>query len=114
MLQNGPDSVISQLMEKVIKWKPLIVMLNHQANEAVRDACIRTLCVLLLRGDYAVRVSVVKSKGFSLLANQLREYPCSSTIADSIFSLLCGEFVRLEDGPVACFRSVHFSNPSTL
>ncbi len=98
VLLTGPDTLVSRLAGPIVKWEPLVVMLNHQPDRKIRETCVKSLCALLLRSDDSFRVKFMKSHGFSLLANQLREFPCTTTVADSLFSVLCGEPLRLEDG----------------
>jgi len=43
-------------------------------------------------------VSFVKNQGFLLLSNELRHSKVSNRMADALFSLACGEHVRLRDG----------------
>jgi hypothetical protein len=112
-LFTGADSVVTRIVGSVIKWETLVVLLNHQpATEVtlcktlslaivfvqVRGACVRVLCALLLRSPDVYRLRFLKSNGFELIGNQLREFPCTADIADCLFSLLCAENVRLEDG----------------
>ncbi len=104
VLIAGPDLVVNQLLSSVVKWEQLVVMLNHQPDAELRSACVHALSALLLRSDDPFRVRFLRSHGFALLANQLREFPVTQPIADCLFSLLCGETLRLDDGsvPSAC------------
>lgn len=47
-----------------------------------------------------MKQAFIKGCGFAILGNQLRGYRVTAQIADSLFSLCCGEFVRLDEGLV--------------
>jgi hypothetical protein len=102
VLQNGGDALVNRLLNNtaLMSWQSLIVLLTHQSTTRVRDAGIIAICRLLLRSDVEKRLAFVKSCGFALLANQLREYPCTSSNADAVFGLLCGETVQIRNGYV--------------
>jgi hypothetical protein len=99
VMVTSSDALAARAVDSgVVRWEPLIAMLNHQPTPAVRDACMRALCALLMRAADTHRVRFMRAHGFALLGNQLREYPCTPAMGDCLFSVLCGESVRLEDG----------------
>ncbi|VDK45537.1 unnamed protein product [Anisakis simplex] len=98
VIQNGTDSLIMAILHDAISWQSIIVLLSNQDDVTFRDSVFVLLQNVLLRSPCAVRVSFVKNNGFAILANHIRSHPITSVIANTLFSVLCGEYVRLDEG----------------
>ncbi|PAV68973.1 hypothetical protein WR25_08545 [Diploscapter pachys] len=75
VLQNGTDSLLAAIRHDVISWQAIVVLLSHQTDIRIREAALDMLEKFMIRNQ-----------------------PVSSRMADSLFSLMCNETVRLGDG----------------
>uniref|UniRef100_A0A914ZSZ0 Lysosomal-trafficking regulator n=2 Tax=Parascaris univalens TaxID=6257 RepID=A0A914ZSZ0_PARUN len=98
VIQNGPDSLILALLHDAISWQSIIVLLSNQDDISFRNSVFILLENVLLRSPSSVRASFVKNHGFAILANHIRGHTITSSIANALFALLCGETVRLDEG----------------
>uniref|UniRef100_A0A0M3I439 Non-specific serine/threonine protein kinase n=1 Tax=Ascaris lumbricoides TaxID=6252 RepID=A0A0M3I439_ASCLU len=96
--QNGPDSLILAFLHDAISWQSIIVLLSNQDDISFRNSVFILLENVLLRSPSSVRASFVKNHGFAILANHIRGHTITSSIANALFALLCGETVRLDEG----------------
>uniref|UniRef100_A0A0N5AE21 Non-specific serine/threonine protein kinase n=1 Tax=Syphacia muris TaxID=451379 RepID=A0A0N5AE21_9BILA len=97
IIRDCTSSMIIDLF-KTMTWHSICVLLTNQENEAFRDAVFFLLQNFMLRAPLNERQLFVKECGFAILGNQLRGYPVSTQIADSLFSLCCGTEVHIDEG----------------
>ncbi|CAI4228779.1 unnamed protein product [Auanema sp. JU1783] len=98
VLQNGADSLMSCLQHDVISWHAIVVLLSHQDDIRIREAAFDLLQKFLLRSPLYTKIVFLRLSGFHILGSQLRGGPINFKIADNLFSLMCGETIRLGDG----------------
>uniref|UniRef100_A0A1I7WSP4 DUF4704 domain-containing protein n=1 Tax=Heterorhabditis bacteriophora TaxID=37862 RepID=A0A1I7WSP4_HETBA len=98
VLQNGADSLLSCMQHDVISWQAIVVLMSHQTDVRIRNAVVEMLEKFLMRAPPFPKMAFLRLSGFQILANQLRSQPVTSSIVDSLFSMMCGETVRLGDG----------------
>ncbi|KAJ1347237.1 hypothetical protein KIN20_002254, partial [Parelaphostrongylus tenuis] len=97
VLQNGSDSLITVLREK-LSWEEILILLTCQEDLSLREAVVKLLQNFMKRSTNEAQSSFLQMDGFSILANQLADFGVTHAMADSLFSLMCGEPILLSDG----------------
>ena len=92
-----PDNDLAIVLnEEVIDWKCLVVLCNNR-NEHIRCAVLKLLQTYLERANQSSKSSLVKQRGFLLLANQLYQYPTTLKLVEAAVSLTAGRAEPLMD-----------------
>uniref|UniRef100_A0A914YCW7 Lysosomal-trafficking regulator n=1 Tax=Panagrolaimus superbus TaxID=310955 RepID=A0A914YCW7_9BILA len=111
------DSLMAVIELDVITWKTIIVQLTNQTHLRIRNLIFLLLQNFFLRCTDKYRQEFIKQHGFLILANHLRRLSVTYEIADSLFSIFCGECVKILDGldeehlekmETTCFRYASF------
>ena len=92
------DSLMAVIELDVLSWKTIIVQLTNQSNQEIRNLIFLLLQNFFLRCADKYKQEFIKQNGFLLLGHQLKKFSTSFEIADCLFSIFCGECVKIKDG----------------
>ena len=81
---------------KVLDWQSLIVLANNH-NEEVRVSILRLMHAYLERAPNSLKHSLIKNRGFLLLANQLYQFKTTSRLIEAALILVSGRAEPLMD-----------------
>lgn len=95
---SSEDSLMAVIELDVLSWKTIVVQLTNQSHPEIRNLVFLLLQNFFLRCSEKYKEDFIKHRGFLLLANQLKKHPVGYEIADSLFSIFCGECVKIRDG----------------
>jgi hypothetical protein len=84
------DSKISSVLGNIITFESILAIASHKSI-LVRTEAIKLLDLYVKRVDEGVRVSLVQSRAFDLLANQLKDHRVSAPLLSALFSITFGE-----------------------
>ena len=71
-----------RIQVKVLDWQSLIVLTNNH-NEEVRVSILRLMHAYLERAPNSLKHSLIKNRGFLLLANQLYQFKTTSRLIEA-------------------------------
>ncbi|KJH43999.1 hypothetical protein DICVIV_09982 [Dictyocaulus viviparus] len=97
ILQNGSDELFECIQRDMMSWEAILILLTEQEDVMLREA-VSHECLQQLRSSSDTQAAFLRMDGFKILANQLVGSSVSHSLADSLFSLMCGEPVFLSDG----------------
>ena len=92
-----PDSDLPVILnEEVLDWQSLIVLTNN-SNDDIRVSIVKLITAYLERAPQYQKISLVKNRGFLLLANQLYQYRTTSDLIQATLNLVTGRAEPLID-----------------
>uniref|UniRef100_A0A8D0HE81 Lysosomal-trafficking regulator n=1 Tax=Sphenodon punctatus TaxID=8508 RepID=A0A8D0HE81_SPHPU len=91
-----PDSMLEDVMDKLIQPDTLIVLVNHP-SPFIQQGVIKLLDAYFNRATREQKEKFLKNRGFSLLANQLYLHPGTRELSESFLEMLFGRPVGLDE-----------------